>query len=292
MGAKLAALQKAKEASQQAEMSASQEDIQALIEEQEVKEAIEASKAEMEKVQARVKEAVQTVKESWTEPPPEMLQQSAAGVSAPVSFPGLITPVPLVDPVTPSENTWQTTSTLAGTSVSLEDIIARQHALEDRIQAGKEASSAPSVVSNHPATGLKLASTDESTPLIELDQSFASETGQSKDVSLNAAFVEDVTVPDESQMAPHTSFEKIWRLKNTGDRTIPAGSRCIFVGGHSFGVNRAETGPVLEREVKQGEEFELRLPGLNAPAKEGEHIGFWRIVDDKGDRFGDKLWIM
>jgi len=127
--------------------------------------------------------------------------------------------------------------------------------------------------------------------LIELDQSIASVTTPPDVISLNAAFVEDITVADAQEMAPHTAFEKIWKLKNTGDRAIPAGSRCVFVGGHSFGVNLAETGPALENEVKPGEEFELRVPGLKAPAKEGEHLGFWRLVDDEGDRFGDKLWI-
>merc|ERR1719214_42962 len=48
---------------------------------------------------------------------------------------------------------------------------------------------------------------------------------------LAARFVRDVTIFDGTQMAPGTTFTKIWRLKNVGEVPWPPGARMLFVGG-------------------------------------------------------------
>lgn len=196
-------------------------------------------------------------------------------ISSPVSFPGIIS---AVQPLAATQ--WPSELITEAPAVPLEDIIQRQAALEEKMQAAQLVESSPEDVKK-----------EEAAPLIELDQSLAHFALPEECVTLDATFVQDVTVTDGQEMAPSTSFEKVWKLRNSGSHAIPAGTRSVYVGGHGFGVNLGAEGPVLERKIEVGEEFELRMPGLIAPATPGEHLGFWRLMDDKGERFGDKLWI-
>jgi hypothetical protein len=46
-----------------------------------------------------------------------------------------------------------------------------------------------------------------------------------------ARFVSDVTIPDGTTVNPNQNYFKIWRLRNEGTETWPAGTRLEFVGG-------------------------------------------------------------
>ncbi|HHS97476.1 MAG TPA: hypothetical protein ENK08_06195, partial [Chloroflexi bacterium] len=53
--------------------------------------------------------------------------------------------------------------------------------------------------------------------------------------TLNAAFVADVTVPDNTEFPSGTAFTKTWRLRNTGTCTWEAGTLLVFVSGDAMG---------------------------------------------------------
>jgi len=106
---------------------------------------------------------------------------------------------------------------------------------------------------------------------------------------LAARFVRDVTIFDGTQMAPSTSFTKIWRLKNTGEVPWPAGSKMLFVGGDQMTselmvpISRAT--PVLP-----GEEVDVAVE-MVAPTDLGRYLGYWRLVGPHGRRkFGQRVW--
>merc|ERR1719502_794087 len=106
---------------------------------------------------------------------------------------------------------------------------------------------------------------------------------------LAARFVRDVTIFDGTQMAPSTSFTKIWRLKNTGEVPWPAGSKMLFVGGDQM---TSELMVPLSRAtpVEPGEEVDVAVEML-APAELGRYLGYWRLVGPHGRRkFGQRVW--
>ncbi|KAJ9110659.1 hypothetical protein QFC19_001488 [Naganishia cerealis] len=107
--------------------------------------------------------------------------------------------------------------------------------------------------------------------------------------ALNVAFVDDVSIPDGTPLPPAAEFTKVWKLENTGNAVIPAGTAITFVGGENF-AHKQGTAQV-EEDVAVGAKFLVALPGLRAPGVSGEtYTGFWRLSDGQGQMFGDRLW--
>lgn len=97
-----------------------------------------------------------------------------------------------------------------------------------------------------------------------------------------AAFVQDVTVPDNSIIAPGRPFEKVWRLRNTGSCTWTTDYALVFTSGHRMGASS----PVrLLAEVEPGSAVDLKA-SLTAPAGYGTYRGHWHLQDGKGQPFG------
>merc|ERR1719387_3296460 len=106
---------------------------------------------------------------------------------------------------------------------------------------------------------------------------------------LAARFVRDVTIFDGTQMAPGTTFTKIWRLKNVGEVPWPPGSRMLFVGGDRM---TTEMSVPLSREtaVMPGEEVDVAVE-MTAPAEHGRYLGYWRLTGPHMRRkFGQRVW--
>jgi len=105
---------------------------------------------------------------------------------------------------------------------------------------------------------------------------------------LNATFVEDVTIADQTEVQPGTPFTKIWKMKNVGTIPFPDGTRLGFIGGDAL------DGPALNGlpipKIAVGEEFEIEL-NLVAPDKAGRCIGHWKLMDPSGTPFGHRIWV-
>jgi hypothetical protein len=102
-----------------------------------------------------------------------------------------------------------------------------------------------------------------------------------------ARFVKHVTVPDGSVLPGGASFTKTWCFRNESNEPWPAGSRIIFVGKNSDqmgGPNEVEVG----RAVEPGQEVDVSVP-LVAPSEPGSYVGFWRMGDSTGKRFGQRV---
>lgn len=105
----------------------------------------------------------------------------------------------------------------------------------------------------------------------------------------HVTFVDDVSIPDKTPLPPAAEFTKVWKLENTGNVVIPAGTPVIFVGGEKF--SHKEGSVRVEQDVPVGSNFLVSLTGLRAPKGSGEtYTGFWRLSDGEGQLFGDKLW--
>ncbi len=95
-----------------------------------------------------------------------------------------------------------------------------------------------------------------------------------------AAFVEDVTIPDDTIFAPGEVFTKTWRIRNTGSCHWGADYSLVFVAG-----DRMEGEPTPLPVVLAGDQANLSVQ-LTAPLIEGEYRGDWQLQDPAGQVFG------
>lgn len=97
----------------------------------------------------------------------------------------------------------------------------------------------------------------------------------------NSAFVADVTVPDGTLFAPNQSFNKIWRMKNTGTCTWGAGYQFVFISGDALTASTVLPVP----NTAPGATADFLVP-MNAPRDTGTHVGTWRLKSPSGAMFG------
>jgi uncharacterized repeat protein (TIGR01451 family) len=96
-----------------------------------------------------------------------------------------------------------------------------------------------------------------------------------------AAFVADVTVPDNSYLAANTAFTKIWRLKNTGTCTWNTAYSTTFVSGDPMSA----VYPVaLPYTVIPGQSVDVAV-NMVAPSYAGTYKGNWSLKSDTGQLF-------
>lgn len=121
----------------------------------------------------------------------------------------------------------------------------------------------------------------------------ASEMAEQEPRKLGASFVADVTLSDGTLVAPGSEFSKVWSILNTGNVAWPAGTRLVNVGGWSRLYNNDDKPATTTFEVapsRPGEQVEIACD-VKAPEDEGSYVDYWRLVDDEGRQFGDRLWI-
>ena len=100
-------------------------------------------------------------------------------------------------------------------------------------------------------------------------------------------FVSDVSIPDNTQMAPGQTFTKTWKVKNTGSCAWDAGFKFAFVGGEA--MNGATY--TLPSSVAVNAEIDISIP-MAAPNKTGSLRGNWRMSTAGGTYFGDEVYVL
>ncbi|MCB8923519.1 MAG: hypothetical protein H6662_18180 [Ardenticatenaceae bacterium] len=100
----------------------------------------------------------------------------------------------------------------------------------------------------------------------------------------NFEFVEDLSIDDDTIMAPGTEFVKEWRLRNIG--TCPWTTDYTFVTVDEaplpFG---GDTEVPLESVVAPGQTMDIAAT-LIAPTTPGTYRSNWQLADANGERFG------
>lgn len=97
-----------------------------------------------------------------------------------------------------------------------------------------------------------------------------------------AAFVDDVTIRDNTELDPGESFVKTWGLKNVGTCTWTPSYSLIFIGGSRMGAPARV--PVPTHVVPQNT-VDLALD-MTAPSAPGDYQGYWKLINANGDYFG------
>jgi len=103
----------------------------------------------------------------------------------------------------------------------------------------------------------------------------------------NSAYVSDVTIPDNTVMAPGASFVKTWALQNTGTCTWDTSFQLIFVSGSKMGG----TSTKLASSVAPSQQVQVSV-SLTAPTTAGTFTGYWRLADDQGNVFGESVTVV
>jgi hypothetical protein len=98
-----------------------------------------------------------------------------------------------------------------------------------------------------------------------------------------AAFVADITYPDDTPVTGGTSFEKKWRLRNAGSCTWTSGYRLVFVSGD--GMGGAGSVPITNGTVPPGGMVDVSIT-LTAPVSSGTYRGNYKLQAADGTLFG------
>jgi hypothetical protein len=104
--------------------------------------------------------------------------------------------------------------------------------------------------------------------------------------SLNAAYVADVTVPDDTEMDPNESFNKTWRLRNSGTCNWNADYSLVFVGGDQMDAPASISVPA----TAAGATVDVTVP-MTAPSDPGSYRSNWRMQSDEGTVFGSQVYV-
>jgi hypothetical protein len=117
-------------------------------------------------------------------------------------------------------------------------------------------------------------------------QSSGSFTEVDQMVCNKSAYIDDITIPDGTILAPGEAFVKTWELKNTGYCTWKAESSLIFFKGDSMSGQNTEIGKTLA----SGNQAKFSIE-LTAPNSEGTYTGYWILADKYGYPFGTPFYV-
>jgi len=95
-----------------------------------------------------------------------------------------------------------------------------------------------------------------------------------------ASLVSDVTVPLGTMLDANTTFDKTWKIKNTGSCNWD-GVQLVYTRGEAMTSTKSVPVP----STAAGESVDISVP-MTAPADEGVHIGEWRLRNATGKDFG------
>jgi hypothetical protein len=98
-----------------------------------------------------------------------------------------------------------------------------------------------------------------------------------------AAFVADISIPDDSEITTGASFIKTWRIRNSGTCTWDGRYKLAHVDGHLLGAVVGQM--ALPASVAPGQTIDLSVQ-LTAPAAAGSYRGDWKLVTPQNNLFG------
>ena len=98
-----------------------------------------------------------------------------------------------------------------------------------------------------------------------------------------AEFVKDVTVPDNTEFPPGATFEKTWRLRNTGSCTWTPTYALVFEGQNTF--NAPASVQLTTGSVPPGDTVDVTVT-LEAPWDAGKQRQNFKLANPSGEKFG------
>lgn len=122
-------------------------------------------------------------------------------------------------------------------------------------------------------------------PVLPTPTAFVQPTAAPQACVYRAAYIADVTVPDNTLMTPNTQFVKTWRVQNTGTCSWGPGSgvtNMAFVGGDPLGAPNLVP---ITASIPAGATADLSIQMI-APAQAGTFKSNWKLRTDDGTLIG------
>lgn len=111
-------------------------------------------------------------------------------------------------------------------------------------------------------------------------------TGELTSTQLDASYVADVTIPDNTQLDNEAEFVKTWRVRNSGDVAWPDDTVLAFSSDAQMGAPES----VEVGAVAPGDTVDVSVE-MKAPAEPGRYTGVWRMKTADGF-FGTNLLVV
>ena len=100
------------------------------------------------------------------------------------------------------------------------------------------------------------------------------------------AFIEDVTIPDGTQVQPQVNLDKRWLVENRGTCNWDRRFSLRLIAGSEMGAS-----PNLSLyPARSGRQAEIQIQ-FTAPQEPGIHRSAWQAADPQGNFFGDTIFI-
>ena len=109
----------------------------------------------------------------------------------------------------------------------------------------------------------------------------------SPDCTLDAQFVEDITIPDHTIIERGDTFKKTWLVRNTGTCTWTPSYQIELAGGNPLSWSQ----PSIVGIVPAGEEAEISIEILS-PEIPGNYQSRWQLADEMGEPFGAFYYLL
>jgi hypothetical protein len=106
-------------------------------------------------------------------------------------------------------------------------------------------------------------------------------TGGAPACRLDADFIADVTIPDNTELEPGVGFAKTWRMSNSGTCAWDSGTVWAFESGDKMDGPDAVDVPIAE----PGATVDITV-NLTAPDAPGTYAGSWRMRQPSDEVFG------
>jgi ABC-type amino acid transport substrate-binding protein len=108
-------------------------------------------------------------------------------------------------------------------------------------------------------------------------------------------FVADVTYGDNNMknppfVKPGEIFVKTWRVQNTGSCAWTPSYRLIYAYGNVTAAQMGGLPITIPGDVAPGQTVDLSVT-LTAPTEPATYQGFWQVQNEKGELFGQAIWV-
>ena len=110
-------------------------------------------------------------------------------------------------------------------------------------------------------------------------------TGETENC-LNAAYIADVSVPDNTRFDKGKDFTKTWKVRNSGTCAWSADTELAFASGSQMGA----ASPVRVGALDVGKTIDISVP-MKSGDKDGTFTGYWQLRNTDG-AFGDQLSVV
>jgi len=102
----------------------------------------------------------------------------------------------------------------------------------------------------------------------------------------NLTYLQDLTIPDDTVLAPEAAIDKQWLVQNSGTCNWDERYRLRLLSGDALGA------PIEQAlyPARAGAQVVLRLV-FTAPSEPGTYRSAWQAYDPQGQAFGDPVFI-